>query len=298
MINPSRLGVLVALLLACVSCQPASATLMAIRQESCPLCGAQVVLKDMVSFGTYIFDEPSKYDLIFPPESYKSFFVACGTCGYTQTAEDFLSPTPDQIQKLRQSKLITEWKPASGEIPFADRLERTILVNRELERPKEFWACFVRIHIHHLRELDPDKAKEVAKEALRLVEQDDSLRRKHHLYLLGEYSRLSGDMLEAKRLLRKAGSTSINRELILPLVSLHGAVILCGGVAIRRCQGRFARGAMVGLVAAVLIGSLVIYSGARGSNDYLDQIIQDRIQLLAEPGDQTPPKRTGEEGNR
>ncbi len=280
MINDGHKTFLAAFLLALIICIPARGTMVVPEKESCPLCQSEVYLTRLASFGSYIFEEPCKYDLIFPPASYKSFIATCRKCGYSQTVADFLSLSPSQVEKLKSSTLVTSWQPVSKEVPFADRLERAIQMNLEIARGGEFWAFFNRVLIYHFRTLDPRRAARVAKEELDLLKHDPTLRAKERLYLLGEYSRLSGDPAAAEVLFRKAANTSINRELALPLVAANCVCALAVFLVVWRYKRRFfAKVAIAGIVV-VLMASVCFYLKNRQPDTYFDEIIEARMALL------------------
>lgn len=279
----------------------ADATLVSSKKEECPVCRNEVYLDRVESFGSYILEEPSKYDLIYPPASYESFIATCGNCGYSQIASDFLSLSPSQIEKLKSTRLMAAWRPTSREIPFPDRLERAIQVNQELDRGKEFWAFFNRIRIYHLRELDPQRAAEVARQELDLVQYDRRLWGKERLYLLGEYSRLAGDPTAAGNYLRRAADTSIHRELTLPLLITNGVCVLLGVFLAWRYKRRFSSCLVAGMVAATLVLSTLVFIGPlrrhiEHVDQILDQIIADRTELLDQTdktGGETEPNQPG-----
>jgi hypothetical protein len=175
---------------------------------------------------------------------------------------------------------MADWQPVSEEVPFEERLERAFQVNIEINRGKDFWAFFNRILIYHYRTLDPQRASTIAREELDLLEHDPRLRAKQRLYLLGEYSRLSGDSSAALAFFGKAGNTSINRELALLVFAANSLCLLVGLWVVWRYRRRFFTIVAVAGAVLVLIVSVKFYFKNRQSDTYYDQIIADRMALI------------------
>jgi hypothetical protein len=146
----------------------------------------------------------------------------------------------------------------------------------------EFWCRFYRLMVHVHQENEEVSVSYVRK-ALPLLRKGRSngLCLKEQLYLLGEYNRLAGDEDSAEVLLRKAGRTSVNHNLIVLLLALNCTSLLLGLYLVRQC--RVAIRLITGLLVAVAVLSVSIYFALRqpqGYNEYLDQIITDRLVLL------------------
>ena len=271
-----------------VACWTASshATLVAGKKETCPMCQAHIYLSRLTSYGPYIFNEPCKDDLVYAPQSYRNFIATCGKCGYTQTKRDFLSVSENELERLRAADFMRQWQSTSKKVPFPTRLERAVETNQTLRRDGDFWSWFNRVLILHYRELNPGRARSSAKQEIALLKNDKTLPDKQRLYLLGEYSRLAGDVGRTEQHLNKAKATSINRETFLALFAIGCICVVASLVAYVLSEKR--RRAAIGTVA-MLGGVLAVCCWASAMtqqpNDYYDQIIEDRLILLADSAD-------------
>ena len=258
-------------------------------EVDCPVCSSKVKLQRLGSWGGYIFDEPSKYDLIFGMQPLTDFIVMCRHCGYAQTLQDFenLSPKQARILKDPQRMALRPW--LEDEVPFAIRLQRCFETNQALGRDRAFWLWFNRVRIYHLRRLDPPAARAVAREEVALLDELDfppaGLRRKESLYLKGEYKRIGGDLSGARSDLRKALDASINRETIEAIVV---ALVLAGGIAGLACR-LFTRRKMLCIAVGVVVIALAAVPVMRFrqrlwmDDTYYSRLIQDRLDMLDTP---------------
>src|SRR4030042_1537463 len=67
------------LLWVCV--QPAGGILVGPEEAGCPACWSKVTLVRLVSYGSYVFDEPPKYDLVYRPQTREDYIACCPHCG-------------------------------------------------------------------------------------------------------------------------------------------------------------------------------------------------------------------------
>ncbi|MEW6303767.1 MAG: hypothetical protein AB1705_09865 [Verrucomicrobiota bacterium] len=275
-----KAGVIIAILWLMWGRCESNATLLTTDLQPCPICRTDVLVKRLVGYGPYVFKEPSKYDLIFVPHSREDFIVTCGKCGYTQTTEDFFKLSDAQKRQLKAARFMMDWKPTMAPA-FPVRLDRAIAVNELLGRDKEFWAVFNRVLIWHLRERDPARAARIARRELDLLEHDPRLRRKERVYLQAEYSRLAGEMDAATRFFTKAQGVSINWELSMTLLIANGLCVAPLALVWWRWRRRRL---VLALTGVVLIGSLLttprVYSRMKLSDEYLNGLIRDRVEMM------------------
>jgi tetratricopeptide (TPR) repeat protein len=250
------------------------------KDYPCPVCGKTVTVSEMCSWGPYVYDRPSKYDLVFPPYSEPQGFWMCGACGYAQTARDFLTIAPDDARKLRDA-LAAEWTPiASDGITFAHRLERALRTNEILGRDDDFWLWFYRALAYNYQSIDPDKAREFAKREIELLEAEapaGDLTKKQRLYLLGEYHRRLGDVDIARRYL---ASALRKNPLCWLLLAVAGGAALGAVIAQRICRRRSTRIAAFVAAFLVVVAAGFEYSRLSRTDPYLDEIVKDRLQLI------------------
>ncbi len=259
----------------------AHATLGGPAKDSCPVCGTTVNTWKWASWGPYIYDWPSKYDLVYWPATSENWFWLCTGCGYAQTGRDFSELSEKDVARLKAA-CEKEWKrPEGNRIPFSLKLERTIRTNRLLGRDEAFWQWFNRVLIYHYRTVDPEKALHYAAEEVELLERERLFPRKETLYLLGEYHRMLGRQSLARRYFSKALAVSVNRRLVLILTTLCLACAFLAALVWRALKGKpaarvFAAVAAVGVAAA----SFWLYANFKQPNEYYNQVIRDRLALL------------------
>ncbi|MCJ7543005.1 MAG: hypothetical protein MUP47_00305 [Phycisphaerae bacterium] len=282
-----------ALVLCTVLSWPTRAAGILVRSErvSCPICGQEVTLERWISFGSYMFDWPDKYDLVYRPQTREGFIACCARCGYAQTAPEFLEISAEQVARLKAAEFMRQWQPSdpNTKVPFLTRLERVIKTNEILGGDPGFWAWFNRIVIYHYRSLDPAKARQVAEQEIAILkkgtEESDKLLKKQRLYLLGEYSRLIGDSKGARRYFDKARRTSINYEITKAPI-LAGGLCLGLGVLLTLPFLKRLRVVLVILLVAVLLSVTVAVVSwhhlrdLRQPDDYYNSLIDDRVKLL------------------
>ena len=261
----------------------ANATLVGLTTQVCPVCGKTNTFEQWVSFGGYVYDRPSKYDLVFFPATSEGWLWMCPACGYAQISSDFADLKPRDAKRLKQI-LEKEWQSdTSTNIPFSTRLERTIRTNESLGRDKEFWKWFNRVLIYHYRTLDPEKSRKFAESEIRLLEQE-MFPTKETLYLLGEYHRMLGHAPVARDYFRRALKTFVNRPIEICLIVFSSMLAGFTGFLLGRLRRKVAVKVCVTLATGVLlVASFKFYEKLKGfatPDEYYDQLIRDRMTML------------------
>jgi hypothetical protein len=227
----ARLGLLVFLapsisLLATSSARPASATSQAVAQAEtgescelaatglitwspaeieCPVCQTRNIFMVWGSYGSYIYQYPSKYELVFWPFTDPQSWYSCKKCRYTNFMGTFPDVPKDKIADLRkmlegvslpaQKTLSNEesmLRPPYLEIPTSERLLVVEKVHRFLgQGDDDYWNHFYRVLGNHL---DAEKHEKEAGEARQkslaiterlLADKANDGRRKELLYIAG-----------------------------------------------------------------------------------------------------------------
>ncbi|MFC1597679.1 type IV pilus biogenesis/stability protein PilW [Planctomycetota bacterium] len=285
---------------------PADAVTWSRTEETCPLCETKGTFWTWASFGSYVSERESKYDMVFFPWDDEAWFWMCRTCGYAQTGGEFSDLTEKQVAHLREALAVTVGPtvdqkgkekvsfieslrhiPPEDSIPLETRLEQTVRVNELLERDEAFWKHFNRALIYHYRKINPDKARQYAKSEVLLLE-DVTFPDKKTLYLLGEYHRMLGHKEEASgyfgRALEKSASFERDVMLVVLCCLLSAAV---GGLWGWR-RKRFVIPLCVTVVALVLMLKVFqLHQRANVNlvgNEYYNEIITERFYLLADQG--------------
>jgi hypothetical protein len=269
----------------------------------CPVCEKEITVLRVGSFGSYIFEWESKYDLIYFPYDDPEFIWMCAHCGYAQAAKDFDDLSRKEKRKLKDF-LSTRWEPASPndisiESPndfsvIETRLNQAILVNKFLEKDDDFWAWFNRVLIFHYRKINPDKAKNFATVEIELLKKNKGQFQapaKNRAYLLGEYNRLIGKNELARKHFYKAlkvDMVSEVRNIQTALIVINFTIfILLLFLWIKRAFKKNAR--IIFTIAGIIVFALssfalYLYPGNIqhwvNLNNYCNEIIYDRIKLL------------------
>ena len=180
----------------------AAATTWFPEEVKCPLCGETTEFQVVGSFGSYIYDWPSKFELIFWPTTESAFVYSCGNCHYTCFMYDFREPPADKLDALREAAAEVDFGGsynAYTDIPMMDRLSAAEQIYRALGRDDEFWCRFYRIVGYHAAvEGLAEEAAAARGEALALAEAmaEDEARageRKEFLLITGAMRYLRGD---------------------------------------------------------------------------------------------------------
>jgi hypothetical protein len=195
-------GVIFAATFGAMAAAVASATTWAPTDVECPLCGTTNEFQGVMSFGTYIFSWPSKFELIFWPTTENEFIYSCRECHYTSFMYDFDDPPEDKLDALREAAADVDFGGDFAkytDIPVMNRLAAAEKSYRELERDDEFWCRFYRIVGYHAAAQGLEEEAAAARgEALALAEamlqvEARAGERKETLLITGAMRYLRGD---------------------------------------------------------------------------------------------------------
>ena len=196
---------LIYFIITCIVSGECFGVLVGKEKTVCPVCDKEISVLEWGSYGSYIYERESKYDLIYFPYDDPRFIWMCAHCGYAQVKKYFTDLSRKEKSRLKDF-LSTRWEPRSPNdisIKTPDdtsvietRFNQAILVNKFLEKDDDFWAWFNRVLIYHYRKINPDKAKAFAIAEIKLLQKKKGkfeLPEKNRSYLLGEYNRLIGN---------------------------------------------------------------------------------------------------------
>ncbi|MEO0181089.1 MAG: hypothetical protein ABIM74_05095 [candidate division WOR-3 bacterium] len=190
----------------------AFATTWAPDEITCPLCGAKNTFYSIMSYGTYIYQWPSKYQLIFWPKTDGLVLWSCKRCKLTAFFWDFENIPDDKKEGLRVALKDVEL-PKSDDyrgIPMPDRLCAAEVVYRVLGRDDRFWCEFYRVKAYHLDAAGrPEEARAERLKALSLAEEmlkkpENQGTAKELLVITGAMRYFTGDTAGALADLKKA----------------------------------------------------------------------------------------------
>lgn len=178
----------------------------------------------VASFGSYIYADPSKYQLIFWPYTDTPSWYSCKKCRLSIFMEDFEQIPPDKIADLRKLLETTSLpaQPDRGpkesrqnppylEIPSVQRIAVAEKVYKALGRGDEFWDHFYRVQAYHYdgegktAEAEQERRKSIALIEKRLTAKSDG-KRKELLYVLGAMRHFVGEDTAALKTLEEAGT--------------------------------------------------------------------------------------------
>ncbi|MGD8720058.1 MAG: hypothetical protein PVH29_14715 [Candidatus Zixiibacteriota bacterium] len=193
---------ILSLALICVAAA-ASATTWFPDEVECPLCGKTNEFQVVGSYGTYIYNWPSKYELIFWPDTESQTLYSCEKCKYTCFSYDFRDPPEDKLDALREAAKEVEFAGKYkdyDDIPIMDRLAAAERIYRVMyPDDTDFWCRFYRIVGYHAANYGlTDEAAEARRRALDVAEgmmEDESRAGEHKqfLYITGAMRYLLDD---------------------------------------------------------------------------------------------------------
>jgi hypothetical protein len=198
------------LLLALVS--NAFATTWFPKDVTCPVCGTVNQFQVPGSYGSYVYQEPSKLQYVFWPATTDKFLYTCKQCRLTAYMGDFEAVPKDKVDEL--AKMLQKDAKIDGplvpyfEIPMVSRLPIAEKVYEVLGRDDTFWCEFRRVQGFHLEAASrADGARAARLKALKIAEKllkQASSTRKETLVIAASMRKITGDTEGAKRDLREA----------------------------------------------------------------------------------------------
>lgn len=191
------------------------------EEITCPLCGTKNTLCSIGSYGTYIYQWPSRYQLIFWPKTDAFVLWSCEKCNLTAYMWDFENIPDDKKAELKAAlkdvKLPGKYKSYS-EIPMTNRLEVAEEVYQVLGRDDYFWCEFYRVKAYHLETAGrSDEAKNARLKALAIAEEmlrepDNQGIAKELYFITGAMRYFTGDTEGALADFGKARELTYSRE--------------------------------------------------------------------------------------
>ena len=172
--------------------------------ETDPVAGGKCVGNNVMSYGGYIYNWPSKYDLVFWPMTDRNFIYYCPESGYAAFGGDFKDITPEDKKALAEWLKVNfkkDQKPPT-DLQSLDWLEKLYSVRKMDGR---FWSMFHRLRAYDYSENgENEKSLARVRMALPLIEKSLAAGPKDFdlleaYYLMGEYSRRLGEKEKSKK---------------------------------------------------------------------------------------------------
>ena len=209
-------------------------TTWAPQEFECPVCKTKNTFMVVMSYGSYIYQWPSKFQLVFWPNTDGAAWYSCKKCRYTRFMGGFDKVPKEKLAELRTmlegvtlppQKEVADKDgsrtPPYLQIPTSDKLVVVEKIERLLGgRDDDYWSHFYRIQgYHYAAEKKQTEADEARKKALAIIERqllDKSKdgQRKEFLLLAGAMQYFLRDDAKAKASFEQAAKLELaNPEL-------------------------------------------------------------------------------------
>lgn len=170
-----------------------------------PLSGEKVTAYEIRSYGSYIYNWESKYDLVFWPLTDEKWICFNPKNGYAAFNDDF-EKVSDEEKKTLTDWLTKNYKPSQSLKSHEEKLAWLEKVYSQRKMDNDFWCRFYRLMAYACRE-DRKKSMEYVKKAIPLLE--TKLKNTAEdtecdiniqiLFLLGEYYLRTGEAEKSKQ---------------------------------------------------------------------------------------------------
>lgn len=185
-----------------------------------PLTGEKVAAKSIGSYGSYIYNWPSRYDYVFFPLTELNWICINRRNGYGAFNPHF--EDLDEKEKVR----VKGWLEKNYDVknPPQTHEEHLLWLEKVYGQRKmhgSFWCRFYRLMAYFYRDdgEHPNRKRRLhyVRKAIPFLhewfgENPQGINRIEVLYLLGEYSRRTGDLEKARRFFAEAKVTKFKDE--------------------------------------------------------------------------------------
>jgi hypothetical protein len=188
---------------------------------NCPLDNQKNTFLVIGSYGSYIYQYPSKYQWLFFPRTDSPTFYLCKKCSLATFMWDFDKLPKDKFDAIRVAlkgvKVSKAFKEYT-EIPVVERLEIMEKVYTAIGEDDLFWEDFYRIKGYHYGKAgDAEKAAEARRKSLAYIAKeiaDPNAKRpkKLSLYISASMKHFLGDDKAALEDLQKALKTKYEEK--------------------------------------------------------------------------------------
>lgn len=189
-------------------------------EVTCPVCGTLNTFQVPGSYGSYVYQEPSKLQYVFWPSTTDKFLYTCKQCRLTAYMGDFEAVPKEKVPEL--ARMLEKEAKIEGplvpyfEIPMVSRLRIAAKVYEVLGRDDQFWCEFRRIEGYHLEPASrADEARAARLKALEIAEKllrEPSSTRKETLVIAAAMRKITGDVEGATRDLQEAKTLTFDSK--------------------------------------------------------------------------------------
>src|SRR5689334_21251922 len=99
----ARRTLYMALVFTLISLVTMHATVLGKVTVKCPICGEENVFWGFAGWGGYIYYYPSRFQMVFFPQTYPTALWTCKKCHYTAWLQDFKDLPPEKIAVVRKA---------------------------------------------------------------------------------------------------------------------------------------------------------------------------------------------------
>jgi hypothetical protein len=190
-------------------------------EKKCPICGTKSVYYEIMSYGSYVYDYPSRFEYIFWPYTDGKALYSCRKCWFTcfmWDFEDIPESKRKDIRKFVDSLDLYETNGDYNVIPMSYRLLLAERIYEMLDKDDEFWCHFYRVKGHHLaNEEKVAHAAEARTKALNIAEgmlQDEGKKgiRKELYIITGAMRYCLNDVQGARQDFKRAKELTFGNE--------------------------------------------------------------------------------------
>ena len=212
-----RISVLFLLLFFVGCVREVRATTWAPKEVVCPLCTTKNTFMDVMSYGTYIYQWPEKFQFIFWPLTDANVLYSCKKCRLTTFMWDFAEIPKEKLRDIKAKLDTLALKPFEGEyykIPMSLRLDIAAEVYSVMGQDETFWCKFYRVKGYHYesekREIEAASARAKALEICQkqLAAKENAGIRKELLLISGAMRYFLNDNPTALKDFREAAELS------------------------------------------------------------------------------------------
>jgi len=210
----------------------ATATTWAEATIDCPVCQKKIQVKQVASFGSYIYRWPSRLQMLFWPYTDGAAIYFCKHCHAAWFMGDLDDLTPQKraaitaaVTKVRQDQPDVPY----DRIPVAYRLKMAMATYGQLGENDFFWSHFHRVGGYHLQAAGDEAGAKTARiEALAVTERMlagelDQAQRKELLLVKGSMQYLTGRRDDSLATLAQARAVVVSPSADLPAEKAKGA---------------------------------------------------------------------------
>ncbi|MCW8141355.1 MAG: hypothetical protein KIT58_20830 [Planctomycetota bacterium] len=200
---------------------PARATTWGPAQVACPLCGHENAFERPMSYGSYIYRWPSRFQLVFWPATEGRSLYSCAGCRLTCFMWDWPKRiTPEHHARLREvlAEVTLPAAESYRKVPILDRLAVAEKVYEVVGLDAATRCRFYRtVGYHAAKKGQPERARAARQQALDLARAlaDDpaqAAEAKEHRVVVACLLRLLGDPEGARAALEAAAGSKIEGD--------------------------------------------------------------------------------------